>query len=207
MSNVDTGGANGAAGMDRMGEPTAGEAAPSPKEMITAATETVKQEVATFASSVKDKTKDQVEQRKDTATRTVGDFANAVRHAGDELAQHDQSAVGRVVKQAADGLEHLSRTVAEKRPEELLDAVRDFGRSNPTAFIAGSVLLGVALGRFARSSESHGQEPETSTYVQSQDFGPIGGSTAGIERASSASHTLDGGADGPGNAEQFGSEG
>jgi hypothetical protein len=30
--------------------------------------------------------------------------------------------------------------------------VRDFGRRNPTAFIAGSVLVGVALGRFLKSS-------------------------------------------------------
>lgn len=207
MSNVDTGGANGAAGVDRTREPTTDEAAPSPKEMIAAATDTVKQEVATFASSVKDKTKDQIEQRKDTATKTIGDFANAVRHAGDELAQHDQSAVGRVVKQAADGLEHLSRTVAEKRPEELLDAVREFGRSNPTAFIAGSVLLGVALGRFARSSESHVTEPSSSTYVQSQDFGPGGEFGTGFEPASSASQPPDAGADGPESTGRSGSEG
>ena len=148
----------------------------SPKEMATAAAATVKQEVATFAASVQDKAKEQIDDKKEVATKTLGDFANAIRHAGDELAQHDQSAVGRVVKQAADSLEHLSRSVSEKRPEELLDAVREFGRNNPTAFIAGSVLLGVALGRFARSSETHKSAKSGSTYVQSQDFGS--GSTA-----------------------------
>lgn len=144
---------------------------PSPKDMASAAAATVKQEVATFASSVQDKAQDQIEDKKQIATKTMGDFASAIRSAGEELAQHDQTAVGRVVKQAADGLEHFTRTVSEKRPEELLDTVREFGRSNPTAFIAGSVLLGIALGRFARSSETHksGDQP---TYVQSQDFGP-----------------------------------
>jgi hypothetical protein len=146
--------------------------------MVTAAAATVKQEVATFASTVQDKAQDKIEDKKQVATKTMADFATAIRHAGDELAQHDQTAVGRVVKQAADGLEHLTRTVSEKRPEELLDAVREFGRSNPTAFIAGSVLLGVALGRFARSSETHKSDDQP-TYVESQDFGPRGGYGSG----------------------------
>ena len=42
---------------------------------------------------------------------------------------------------------------------------------NPTAFIAGSVLLGVALGRFARSSETHKSPKSGPPNVQSQDFG------------------------------------
>jgi hypothetical protein len=162
------------------------EGAQSPKELLGAAAGAVKQEVATFASSVQDKAVDKIADRKDSASETLGAFANAIRHAGDELAQQDQSVAGRVVKQAADGLEHLSRTVSEKRPEELLAAVRDFGRSNPTAFIAGSVLLGVALGRFARSSESHG---DTGKLIPSQDFGQSAAAPLG-DPATAASPAL-----------------
>ena len=57
------------------------------------------------------------------------------------------------MKQAADGLESLSRNLADKDPGDLLNAVRDFGRRNPAAFIGGAVLVGVALGRFVRASE------------------------------------------------------
>jgi hypothetical protein len=160
------------------------EGAQSPKDMVGAAAGVVKQEVATFASSVQDKAVDKIADRKDAASETLGAFASAIRHAGNELAQQDQSVAGRVVKQAADSLEHLSRTVSEKRPEDLLGAVREFGRSNPTAFIAGSVLLGVALGRFARSSESHG---DTGRRVPSQDFGQSIGSTTGGTSAAPAS--------------------
>lgn len=165
-----TGPTGGTMGAGNGQTPAGSDTAPSPKEMVTAAAATVKQEVASFASSVQDKAQDKIEDKKQVATKTMGDFASAIRLAGDELAQHDQSAVGRIVKQAADGLEHLTRTVSEKRPEELLDAVRQFGRSNPTAFIAGSVLLGVALGRFARSTEVH-KSDDPPTYIQSQDFG------------------------------------
>ena len=166
MTNADLGGAPAGPG------PTGGADTSSPKEMAAAAVQTVKQEAATFADSAKDKVLEQVGQKKETASQTLGDFANAIRKAGDELAQHDQSMAGRMVKQAADGLEGISRSVSDKRPEELLEAVREFGRANPTAFIAGSVLLGLAIGRFARSSEQHGEGQSGSTYVPSQDFGP-----------------------------------
>ena len=167
MSNADLGADRGPPG------PSV-DSTQSPKEMLGAAAGAVKQEVATFASSARDKTVDKIADRKETASETLGAFANAIRHAGDELAQQDQSVAGRMVKQAADGLEHLSRTVSEKRPEDLLGAVRDFGRSNPAAFIAGSVLLGVALGRFARSSEGHA---DISRAIPSQDFGQSAAST------------------------------
>ena len=188
MSDIGITGANGGMRSEGNGSSQAdGDSAQSPKEMVAAAASTLKQEVATFASSVQDKAQGQVEDKKQIATKTMGDFASAIRHAGEELAQHDQSAVGRVVKHAADGLEQLTRTVSEKRPEELLDAVREFGRSNPTAFIAGSVLLGVALGRFARSTENH-QLDDRATYVPSQDFGPRGTeATSGAAARSGAS--------------------
>lgn len=124
----------------------------SPSEMANKATQTVKQEAASFAAEAKDKALEKVGAQTETAGQTLGDFANAVRKAGDELSQADQSMAGRVVRQAADGLEGLARSISGRRPEELLDAVRDFGRRNPTAFLAGSVLTGLALGRFLKSS-------------------------------------------------------
>jgi hypothetical protein len=146
MTNTDAGADQGQGGTT------------SPKEMAAKAAQTVKQEAQSFAASAQDKAKDRVEQTKETATRTLGDFANAVRKAGDELSQSDQSVASRMVQKAADGLEGLSRSVADKRPEELLDSVREFGRRNPTAFIAGAVLIGLAVGRFIKSSSDGGSQ-------------------------------------------------
>lgn len=125
----------------------------SAKQMASAAADTVKQEAAQFAAAAQDKAQEKIEQHKQTATHTLSDFANAIRSAGDQLSQTDQSMAGRIVKQAADGLEGFSRSVADKPPEELLHAVRNFARKNPTAFVAGSVLAGVAVGRFLRASD------------------------------------------------------
>jgi hypothetical protein len=140
----------------------------SPKEVAAAAGEKVKEEVATFAAAAQEKVSSEVEEKTAQARQTLGDFAAAVRRAGDDLSEHDQSVAGRVVKQAADGLENLARSLTDKRPEQLLDAAREFGRRNPTAFIVGGILLGIAAGRFLRSSAPD----EATAGVERQSYSP-----------------------------------
>jgi hypothetical protein len=123
------------------------------KELIGQAGQTLKAEAQSFATAAQDRVRAETQRGTQAATKTLGDFANAVRRAGEELDQHDQSPASRLVRQAADGLESLSRNLADKEPGDLLNAVRDFGRKNPAAFIGGAVLVGLALGRFARASE------------------------------------------------------
>jgi hypothetical protein len=134
------------------------------KDAASQALDTAKHEAGHAAASMQDKAKDTLEQGKQAASHTLVDFAGAIRKAGDELAQHDQSMAGRLVKQAADGLENLSHAVADKRPDELIDALRDLGRRNPGAVLAGSVLIGLALGRFAKSSAKPDTDGSAGTY-------------------------------------------
>lgn len=128
------------------------EPAEAAKQMASAAGTTVKQEVASFAASAQDKAHAAVDEQRQTAAKAIGDFATAIQHAGDELAQNDQSMAGHLIKQAADRLGQLAHTVSDKRPEELLTGLRDFGRRNPAAFAAASALAGFAIGRLVRSS-------------------------------------------------------
>lgn len=143
--------------IDTTGDLTATEAAggkkAKAKAAVSQASQALKQEAQTFASAAQEKARTEAQRRTETATKTLGDFANAIRRAGDELSQADQSPAARLIGQAADGLENLSRNLAGKQPEELLDAVRDFGRRHPAAFIGGAVLAGIALGRFVRATE------------------------------------------------------
>jgi hypothetical protein len=142
-----------------IGEDTGTSRTGQAKQLLDQAGQTLKTEAQSFASAAGERARAEAHKHTETATRTLGDFANAVRRAGDELAASDQSPASRLVRQAADGLESLSRNLADKEPEDLLNAVRDFGRKNPVAFIGGSVLLGLALGRFVRASESGGRPP------------------------------------------------
>ena len=129
------------------------ETQPAPiKEQVGEVRERVRGEAAQFAASAREKAAGAVEQRQQQVTGAIGDFANAVRRAGDDLNEHNQSMAAQLVSRAADSLEGVSRTLDGKTPGEMLDAVRDFGRRHPAAFIGGAVLLGLAVGRFVRSS-------------------------------------------------------
>jgi hypothetical protein len=138
----------------------------SAKEEISKAGETLKEDAARLAADAKDELRHRAEAMKDEVTGKVEEtkgsaahsleaFAEAVRKAGDELKSKDENTAARLVGEAARGLEGFSRMLNEKSIDGIVDSVRSFARSNPAAFVAGSVLAGVALGRFVRSSGRH----------------------------------------------------
>jgi hypothetical protein len=148
------------------------------KQAIGQAGQALKAEAQSFADVAQQRAREEAQKHTDTATQTLGDFANAVRKAGDELGAADQSPAARLVRQAADGLEGLSRNLEGKRPEQLLDDVRAFGRRNPAAFIGGALLVGVALGRFIRASEGGGATPSFAGDIGAEAFPPDVGAEA-----------------------------
>jgi len=157
MTDLETGTA-GADGVRRRTEQA--------RQLVGDAGHALKAEAQSFASAAQDRVRAEAQRGTQASARTLGEFANAVRRAGDELSQSDQTPASRLVQQAADGLESLSRNLADKEPGDLLNAVRDFGRRNPAAFIGGAVLVGLALGRFARASE-----PATEAHLADTDLG------------------------------------
>ncbi|HWF01728.1 MAG TPA: hypothetical protein VG248_18160 [Caulobacteraceae bacterium] len=190
-----------------------GDPASTAKTMASSAKETLTQDGKELASQAQHKAQEAIEEHKQTATDTLSDFASAIRKAGDDLAQNDQSMAGRVVRQAADSVEQLSRSLSQKKPSELLDAARDFGRRNPLAFAGGAVLLGIALGRFIRSSESHSSDDDNVYGGQwaggygGQVSGQIGGQVGGQRSASTgAAGRPSGGGAQSGGAPRFGLE-
>ncbi|MBX3486177.1 hypothetical protein [Phenylobacterium sp.] len=160
MSDIDTGITGTTGATSRTGQA---------RELLGQAGETLKAEAQSFASAAQDRVRSEAHRGAQAGARTLGDFANAVRRAGDELASADQSPASRIVRQAADGLESLSRNLAGKEPGDLVDAVRDFGRRNPAAFIGGAVLAGIAIGRFVRASE----KPHMRFHLSEQDLAHV----------------------------------
>lgn len=121
---------------------------------------TVRDEAKGLASDTRQRASQRVEERKQQAAGTIHDFADAIRRAGDELGQRDRSMPAQLASQAAESLEGVSRAIADKSPGEMIDAVRDFGRRNPTAMLAGSLLVGLAVGRFLRSSAPYSADED-----------------------------------------------
>ena len=108
------------------------------------------------ARSLADRAREQVagyaDSQKGMITQQIDTIAQAIRQAGEELGAGQQTQASRLVDQAAGGLESLSQAIQDADIDDVLDSVRRFGRSNPTLFIGGAVLAGMALARFARAS-------------------------------------------------------
>ena len=113
-------------------------------------------EVARRASAYAGEAQQAVAEKAEQAQRDIGSslsaFGGALRAASDHLAESDQSAASQFMQQAASGLERLSSSLKEKPFGQVLEDVQSFGRQNPGALLAGSVLAGLALGRFIKAS-------------------------------------------------------
>jgi len=150
-------------------------------DMPSAASST-RQTAASIGADVKQAARDRMEDAQDKTSEGLRAFAEAVRHAGDELAGKDQGAAAQLLSQAAGSLEQISTAIGQKRLDDIIGDVRRFGREHPGAFMLGSVLLGVALGRFAQSAAPSTGSPEPAGYSgQQRDYGPTPGGTNGLE--------------------------
>jgi hypothetical protein len=157
------------------------------------ARDTLAETASAAAGSMQSAATDQIEQQKRAASESIQAFAQAVRRASDELKDQDQTAAAQLIQQAAGGLESLSETLSNRSFGDMVEMARDFGRRNPMALAGGAALLGLALGRVARtatagngSHESHALPDQAS---RTSGASMTGSSAAGEFPASRASTT------------------
>jgi F0F1-type ATP synthase membrane subunit b/b' len=105
-----------------------------------------------YASDAKQVLIDKAEGTQRDLSANLKAFGGALRAASEHLANSDQRTASKFALDAAGGLERLSSSLKDKPFEEVLGEIQSFGRENSGALIAGSVLAGLALGRFIKSS-------------------------------------------------------
>jgi len=154
----------------------AGRVQPNPETGTAAGS--LRDTAASIGSEVKQEARNRAEEARGATSESLRAFAEAVRHAGDELAEKDQGPASQLLSQAAGGLEQISNAIGQKRLDDLIGDVRRFGREHPGAFMLGSVLVGVALGRFARSAapsaDTETRDQTTPSLLDRQDSMPLG---------------------------------
>jgi hypothetical protein len=143
------------------------------------AREPVSRKASAIGSEMKDEAMARGDEMKHQATEGLGEFAEALRDASSKLSSKQPGAVTDLIGQAASGLEALSRSLERKSSGEMLEEVRNFGRRNPTGFIAGSVLAGFALCRFAGSSGSRAARSESASRYGADSTSPSAGTVPG----------------------------
>ncbi|KQT43058.1 hypothetical protein ASG43_16165 [Aureimonas sp. Leaf454] len=119
----------------------------------------IKDGAASLAATAREKASESVEAGKSQLTSSLGDFAAAVRKASDELGERDQSMAAGLVREVANGLEQATGSIEGRSVQDLTRSVASFARRQPTTFLIGAALAGIALGRFARASGDHAATP------------------------------------------------
>lgn len=141
------------------------------------------------AEQVQSAATDQIEQQKRAASQSIQAFAQAVRRASDELSKQDQTAAAQLIQQAAGGLESLSETLSNRSVGDMVSMARDFGRRNPMALAGGAALLGMALGRVARTATADNGSHAASDLSSKVSSGAVTDASAAGEFPASRAST------------------
>lgn len=113
------------------------------------------------AGEARHQVEEEAERGKRAGAGEVHRWASALDRAASELGR--DSAQGELVHKAAESLDDIARSIEGRSIGQMVDAVSEFGRRNPAAFIGGAMLAGFALSRFATASRPE-PEPEPRGY-------------------------------------------
>ncbi len=125
------------------------------KEVVGETASDLSEKASALADEAVEAAKAKAETAKDGLSGMLEAFGGALRAASDHLAK-EQPAASKMVSEAATGLEGLSSSIGSKPLGSVLEDMRSLGRDNAGGLFAGSVLAGLALGRFFRASEPGG---------------------------------------------------
>jgi hypothetical protein len=105
-----------------------------------------------MAGDARSRARAAADRQKDAVAEQVDGFASALRSAADDLTHREQRFGAGCFEQVAAGLEQMSEALRRRDLAEFVENVEDFARRQPVAFIGGTVVAGLALGRFVKSS-------------------------------------------------------
>lgn len=96
------------------------------------------------------------EEQKKAGAERLDDVVRVINRVAGEL-DREMPATASYVREAASGMERFSSAIRERSVGDLLDGLGGFARRQPMAFFGASVLAGLALSRFLKSSAQEGE--------------------------------------------------
>jgi len=130
------------------------DAAGQVKDTAVQALEQGQQAAGQAMDKAKDTVKSTLSTQKEKAVSTLGNFTDALMHTGDQLRQSGQGVFGGYAETLADRVDHVAGYLRENDIDDLTAQVEDFARKQPALFIGGAFVLGIAVARFLKSSQT-----------------------------------------------------
>ena len=151
---------------------TTGLSAPAYGQSATERTTREFPRAAGVMDQVKQQASTRVNEQKARAAEGLGSVASAIRQASEHLRSENQT-LATYADKAVDQIQLFADRMRDKDPGEMVRDAERFARRNPTAFIGGAFILGLALARFLKSSGASDFGDHSFVHRDS-DFGDTG---------------------------------
>lgn len=124
-----------------------------------------------FAERLREDGRRTIEQRKRSAAERVDGIAQAIERTGAQFSDNEPT-LADMANRLASTVGNLATRLREGSIDDLLDDTRALARRNPGLFIAGGILAGFALARFAKASASRSSDdaPTLTDTVETDDI-------------------------------------
>jgi hypothetical protein len=126
----------------------------------------VKQEVQRLTEEARQRGQALFEGQRLAAADEIGGMVSALRKTAHELEEEHRPSTANLMGRAAESLDRVAGTLRDRDFRALFGQVENYARQHPGMFFGGSVIAGLLLARFLKSS-SEGQY-RTSPYAPSE---------------------------------------
>jgi polyhydroxyalkanoate synthesis regulator phasin len=134
------------------------DAAGQAKDQVKDLASQAKDQTVEMAHQATDQVTQLVDQQKKQAAERLGGLAGALHEAAKKLEEKDTEGFGRYAHRAADQVDRASRYLREKDLQSFVRDTEGFARRHPDLFLGGTLIAGVLLARFLKSSADREQE-------------------------------------------------
>lgn len=142
------------------------------KQQASQALDTAKHKAGEVVGQAKDQVKSQLTEQKTRAAEGLGSLTTALRQTGDVLQQNGLPApVADYANSFAGQVDRFAGYLRDKDVDDLARDIEDYARKNPMVFVGGAFLLGLAVARFLKSSESKAEELRANAAASRNNFG------------------------------------
>jgi len=122
------------------------------KEQVQQQAQVAQEKIGETTDSVRQRMREQVDQRSTQAGGQVRSTAQALRSTSERLREEGQHGPARATARAADQAEKLGGYLERSDADRILHDAEDFGRRQPMAVAAIGLALGFAASRFLKAS-------------------------------------------------------
>jgi hypothetical protein len=126
------------------------------REQVSTIANQVGSTIADTAEGAKSEVSRIAAQQKAVGADQLGGVAHAVHRAAEDL-ELEMPTAARYAHEGAAKLEQMATALRQKSFQELMDDASKFARAQPAAAFGASVLVGLALARFLKSSRDDGR--------------------------------------------------